>query len=205
MANHFVHHEHHRHAEFFGQIERFDSQVKTFLRRIRAERDNLVIAMRTPPRLHHIGLRGQRGQASRRPSALHIDEYARRFGHGGVADMLHHQRKARPGGHGERLGSAPHRALQRDRSGQFVFHLNKRSAHGRHPRGEALNHFGGRSDGVSGGEAAAGSQRAFAAGMVAIHEVCAGEDAARVRRHTIGLVKISLHLSPPLAGSALVA
>ena len=72
-------------------------------------------------------------------------------------------------------GPSPDGALQCDGGREFVFHLDKRSAHLRHARGEALDHLGGRSNGISGGESSAGCQSAFTAGMVAIDEVCAGE------------------------------
>ena len=57
VPHHFIHHEHHRHTELFRQIERLDGQVEAFLRRVRAQRDDLVVPVRAPPRLHHVGLR----------------------------------------------------------------------------------------------------------------------------------------------------
>ena len=60
---------------------------------------------------------------------------------------------------------------KRDGGGQFVFHLDEDAADGGNARREALDDFGGRSDGITGGEARARSQRAFAAGMVAIQEM----------------------------------
>ncbi len=182
-----IHHKHHGHAKFFGEVEGFNSEIKTFLRRIWTERNDLIIAMRPPPCLHHVALGGECGQAGRRASALHVDEHTRRFGHGGVADVFHHQRKAGTGGHRKCLGTAPDCALQRDRCREFVFHLDKRSADGRHTRGKALYDFGGRSNRVSGSKSGASGQCAFTTGVVAVHEVNPGEYAAR----------ISFHLSPP--------
>src|SRR4029077_1257003 len=52
---------------------------------------------------------------------------------------------------------------------------------------EAFHHFGGGSDGIPGGESRPGGQCALAAGVVAIDEVRAGENSAR----------ISFHGSPP--------
>src|SRR5271166_4541820 len=158
VAHHLVHHEHHRHTKFLREIKGLDGEIKTFLGRIRAEGDDLVVSVRAPTRLHHVGLRGESGQARGGSSALHIDEDTRGFGHGRVADVFHHQREARAGG-------------------------------------EALHHFGGRSDGISGGEARAGSQCAFTAGVVAVDEVHASEYSAWV----------SLHLSPPGPDGILVA
>ena len=64
-----------------GVVERLDGEVETFLRRVGAERDDLVIAVRSPAHLHHVGLRRERGQSGRRAAALHINEDARRLGH----------------------------------------------------------------------------------------------------------------------------
>ena len=63
VANDFVHHEHHGNPVFFGQVEGLDGQIETLLRRIGTKGDDLVIAMRAPFCLHHVGLGGERGQA----------------------------------------------------------------------------------------------------------------------------------------------
>src|SRR5579872_2806600 len=142
--------------------------------------------MRPPARLHHIGLRREGGKTGRRAAALYVDEDAGRLGHCGVADVFCHEGEARPGGHGESLGSSPNRPLQSNGGREFVFHLNEGSADGWYSCGEAFDNFRGRRDGISCSKSRTGSERTFAAGMVAIDEVHAGEDAAR----------ISLHLPP---------
>ncbi len=113
----------------------------------------------------------------------------RRLSHGGVANVLHHQREARPGGHGESFRTAPDRALKRDGGSQFVFHLNKRSADGRNAIGEAFDHLGGRGDGIAGRKPRSGSQCSLATGVVAVEKV-------RARHHSCG---ISVHLAPPVS------
>ena len=142
VSDHFVHHDEYRAAILLGIIERGNGQVETFLRRVRAQRDHFVVAVRAPAHLHHVGLSGKRGQSGGRSAALHVHEDAGRFRHHRQANVFHHQREARTGGHGESLGSAPYRALNRDRGGQLVFHLDKGSAHGGYARGEALHDFG---------------------------------------------------------------
>ena len=176
VADALVHHDHDRDAELLGKVEGRDGQVEAFLRGIRAERDDLVVAVRSPPRLHHVGLRGQRGQPGGRSAALHVDEHAGRFGHGGVADVLHHQREAGAGGDREGLRAAPDRALHGDGGGQFVFHLDEDSAdRGNAPR-KAFDDFGRRSDGISCGKSRTGCQCSFTTGVVAVEEMCSRQD-----------------------------
>ncbi len=151
-----VHHEHHRNAKLLGQVKRLDGEVEALLRRVGRERDDFVIAVRSPARLHHVGLRRQRGQARRWAAALHVDEHAGRFGHHRVADVLHHEREARTRGDCKRFRSGPSRADQRDGSGQFIFHLNEPAAHGRDAAGETFDDFGRRRDRISGGETRSG-------------------------------------------------
>ena len=83
----------------------------------------------------------------------------------------------------ERFGSAPHRALQRDRGGEFVFHLNKDAADGRNAGCEALDDLGGGRDGIAGREARAGGESAFTTGVIAIEEMRAGKYASRISVH----------------------
>ena len=71
-------------------------------RRIRRDRDNPVVAVRSPSRLHHVRLCWKRWQSRRGPAALHVDEHTRRLGHRGVANVFHHQRKAGTGCDGHR-------------------------------------------------------------------------------------------------------
>ena len=149
--------------------------------------------MRPPARLHHIGLGGKSGQSGRGPAALHVDKHAGRLGHGGIANVFHHQRESWAGGYGERLGSAPYSTLQRDRGREFVFHLNECSPYRRHACREALDYLGRWGDRISGRESCSGRQCAFTAGMVAIEKMCAGQNT----------VWICFHFSPPPACLAL--
>ena len=59
----------------------------------------------------------------------------------------------------------------RDGGGELVFHLNEGAADRGDARGEALDDFGRRRDGITCGESRTGGQRAFAAGVVAIEEM----------------------------------
>ena len=73
--------------------------------------------------------------------------------------------------------------MQSDRGGQLVFHLDETAANRWDARGEAFDDLRGRRDWISGSEACAGCQGTFAAGMVAVDEVSAGEYAVRVSLH----------------------
>src|SRR5208283_4135346 len=64
MTHHFVHHDENRAAKLLCHIECGDSEVEALLRRVGAERDNLVVAVRSPAYLHHVGLGGKRWQTS---------------------------------------------------------------------------------------------------------------------------------------------
>jgi len=107
-------------------------------------------------------------------AALHIDEHAGRFGHGSVADVLHHQREAWAGGDGESFGASPNRTLDGDRCCELVFHLDESPADGGYAGGETFDDFRGRGDGISGGEACSGGQCAFTAGMIAVQKMGTG-------------------------------
>src|ERR1022692_1326996 len=89
VAHALIHHQEDRLPVLLGEVEGLDGKVEALLRRIGAQRQNTVIAVRSPAHLHHVGLRGQRRQAGGGSAALHIHEYAGRFGHGGVPDVLH--------------------------------------------------------------------------------------------------------------------
>ena len=75
--------------------ECYDLTIKAFLRRVRAKRDDFIIAVRPPACLHHVRLAGKSRQTRGRPPPLDIDDDTRRFRHGREADMLHHQRESR--------------------------------------------------------------------------------------------------------------
>ena len=184
VADALVEHHHDGYAEFLGQVESRDGEVETLLRGIGAERDDAVVAVRTPARLHHVGLRRQGGQAGGRPSALHVDEDAGRLRHGGVSDVLHHQGEAGAGGHREGFGAAPDGALDGDGGGQFVLHLNEDAADGRDSRGKSFDHLGGRRDRVACGKSRTGCERSLTAGMVAVEKMNTGEHAFRVSVHS---------------------
>ena len=187
VADALVEHHHDRHAELLGEVEAGDGQVEALLRGIGAERDDAVIAVRAPVGLHHVGLRGQGGQAGGGSAALHVDEDAGRLGHGGVADVLHHEREAGAGGDGEGLRAAPDRALDGDGSGQFVLHLNEDAADGGNSPREAFDHFGGGGDGITCGKSRTGCEGSLTAGVIAVEKM-------DTRENTFG---VSVHVRAP--------
>jgi hypothetical protein len=105
---------------------------------------------------------------------LHVNEHTGGFGHGGIANVLHHERKTWPRRDRKSLGAAPHCALQGDGGGQLIFHLNETTADRWNTAGESLYHLGGGSNGVAGREASASCQCAFATGVIAVHKMDAG-------------------------------
>jgi len=152
VPDHLVHHEHYRHAVFLSQVERLNAEIEAFLRRGGRQRDDLVIAVGPPAGLHHVRLPRQGGQAGRGPATLHVHKHARRLGHHRQPDVLHHQREARPGSDREGLGPSPHRALNGDGRGHFIFHLDESTAHLRDSLGESFHDLGGRRDRISCGK-----------------------------------------------------
>ncbi len=183
VAHALIHHQEDRLPVLLGEVEGLDGKVEALLRRIGAQRQNTVIAVRSPAHLHHVGLRGQRGQAGGGSAALHIHEYAGRFGHGGVPDVLHHEREARPRGDRKSLCAAPYRALNGDGGSQLILHLDEGAAHGRNARREPFHHLRGGCNWVSCGKSRTCRQGAFAAGVVAIQEVRAGKDPFWISLH----------------------
>src|SRR5581483_166832 len=183
VADALVHHHHHRNPIFLGQIKGFDGQIEAFLWRVGANGDDAVVPVRSPARLHHVRLRRQSGQSGGRAAALHVDENARRLGHGGVAYVLHHQGETGTGGDGECLNAPPDGALNRDGGGQFVFHLDKGAADGGDAGGEPLDDLRGGGNRVACGKSRTGSQRTFTAGVVAVEKMDARENAPRISSH----------------------
>ena len=188
VADDFIHHEHDGNAKLFRKIEGLDRKIEAFLRGVRTERDDLVVAVRSPAGLHHVGLCRKCGKSSGGSTALDVDEDAGRLRHGRVADVLHHERKAGARRHGEGFGAAPDSALQGDGSGQFIFHLYEAAADDRHALGEAFDDLRRGSDRVAGSKTRSSGKCPFAAGVVAVKKMSASKYAAR----------ISLHFSPLL-------
>ena len=92
--------------------------------------------------------------------------------------------KPGPAGHGHGLLAAPDGALDGDRSGELVLHLDEeRPVHERMRAGEALDDLGRRGDRIAGDEAAAGRQGALAAGEVAVDVMGSGEDSFGIGFH----------------------
>ncbi len=83
------------------------------------------------------------------PRALHIDDHERHFGHGGQAEQLDHQGKARPAGRSHGLeptaAGADHGADRRD----LVLQLHHRSAERRQVPSQPFHDLRGRRDGVA--------------------------------------------------------
>ena len=132
--------------------------------------DDGMVAVRAPARLHHVALRGAGGLAGAGAQPLHVHHHARHFGHGRVANVLLHQRKA--GAAGGRHGLQPaHRGADAGgQAGNLVFHLDELAAHLGQLAREHLGDFGGGRDGIARVEAAAGRQRPPADGFVALHQ-----------------------------------
>ena len=120
--------------------------------------------------LHHISLGGHGRLSGGRSSSLDVDNNARRLGDCGVADIFHHQRESRTGRCGHGAGACPASADNRRHTGEFVFHLDKRSADFGKARCHSLGDFGGRGDGISCEESASGSKCPFCAGGISIVE-----------------------------------
>ncbi len=177
MADRLVRHDEDRDAVGFGEVEGLDGEIEALLRRIRHQRDDAVVAVRTPARLHHVLLRGERRQTGGGTAALHVGEHHRRLHHAGEPDGFHHQREAGAGGDGHHLLAAPDRAdIGGDRR-DLVFHLDEEAANFRAALGEALRRLGRRRDRIAGEEAATGGKRSFGERMVPIHEVAACQNA----------------------------
>ena len=106
-----------------------------------------------------------------------------RFRHGGVADVLHHEREAGAGGDGEGLGSAPDRALDGDGGGQFVLHLDEDAADGGDSSSEAFDHFRGGRNGITCGKSRTGCEGSLTAGVITVEKMDTRENAFRISVH----------------------
>ena len=126
---------------------------------------------------------GRVGKPGGRSAALHVHKNAGRLGHRGVADVLHHEREARPGGDRERLGAAPDRALDGDGSRQFVFHLDEHAAYRGDAGGKALHHLGRGRDGISCGKSRTGCESSLTASVITVEKMNTRENALRISVH----------------------
>ena len=183
MADALVKHHHDGDAELFGQVETGNGQVEALLRGVGAEGDDAVIAVGSPLGLHHVGLRGQCGQPGGGSAALHVDENARGFRDGGVADVLHHEREAGAGSDREGFGPAPNRALYGDGGGQFVLHLNEDAAYGGDSPREAFDHFRGRRDGITCGKSRTCCEGSLTTGVITVEKMDTRENTFGVSVH----------------------
>ena len=134
------------------------------------QRDDGVIAVGSPAGLHHIALRGPRGQARRRSAALHVDDDARYLGHDGKADGFLHERESRPARCRHCLCARQRRPDHGAEAADLVFHLDETAADSRKALGEALGDLRGWRDGIAGEEAKPSVECGLGADFVALKE-----------------------------------
>ena len=139
MADDLVHEQDDRRAEAFGVIDGHDGHVIRLADAPRRERDDWMVAMRAPARLHDVGL-GRRGRLARRGAdALYVDEHARDFGAGRVADELLLQRKAWAARRVHRFRARERGAEDGAHRADFVLHLDELAAMLRQQLGHRLS------------------------------------------------------------------
>ena len=138
LGHDLIGHDQHRGPEFFGHVKRFEGQIKHLLRRLRGISDELIITMRAPLGLHHIGLRGQRGQTGGRSAALNVNDHAGGLGHHRQAQVLLHQAEAGTGGGRHHLTVAPTGSQDGRQTTWLILHLQIVTAHLRQPPGHAF-------------------------------------------------------------------
>ena len=115
----------------------------------------LGVAVRQEGRRKQIRLLGARGQACRRPGALHVDDDGGNLGIVAQAAELRHQRHSGTGGRGHGARARPARAKHHADGGQLVL---------------GLDHRGGRRDGVPCDHRHTGKDGAHATGRVAVDD-----------------------------------
>ena len=132
--------------------------------------DDGVLAVGAPARLHDVALAGLGGQPGGGAAAHDVDNDAGDLRHGGVADVLLHEREAGPRGRRERLGAGQRGADDGGDGGDLVLHLDEVAAHRGQAAGEDLGDLGRGRDGVAGEEARAGGDGPLGDRLVALHQ-----------------------------------
>ena len=126
--------------------------------------------MGAPAGLHDVALRGLGRQAGRGAAAHDVDHHTGDLGHGGVTDVLLHEREARTGGGRECLGAGQGGTDDGRHRGDLVLHLDEVAAHLGQAARQHLGDLGRGRDRVAGKEATAGGDGALGAGFVALQK-----------------------------------
>ena len=105
VPHHLVEEQNHRRSIGLGQIEGRDRHLEDVLVGRGRQRDDGVIAVRSPARLVHVCLAAVGRNAGRRPAPHDIDDHTRDLGHDRVPQGLLHQRKTGSAGGGHHLVS----------------------------------------------------------------------------------------------------
>ena len=108
------------------------------------ERDDAVIAVRSPARLLHVHLGGKGRRSGARAAPLHVDDDARHLRHDRVSEILLLEAEARARRRRERLGPRERGADDGAHRGDLVLHLDELAADLRELADEVLGDLGGR-------------------------------------------------------------
>ena len=178
MADDLVHEQDDRRAEALRVVHRHDRDVVRLAHAPRRERDDGMVAVRAPARLHHICLGGRGRLARRGTDALHVDEHAGDLGAGRVADELLLQREARAARRIHRLRACERGAEDGAHARDLVLHLDELAARLRQELRHRLGDLRRRRDRVAREEIHARGDCALGAGLVALHQSCLAHFAA---------------------------
>ena len=157
-------------AEALRVIDGHDRRIVRLAHAPRRERDDRMVAVRAPARLHDITLRRRGRLARRRADALHIDEHARDLRAGSIADELLLEGKARAARRIHDLAARQRRAEDGAHARDLIFHLDELAAVLRQQARHRLRDLRGRRDRVAGEEVDASCDCTFCAGLIALHQ-----------------------------------
>ena len=170
MADDLVHEQDDRRAEALRIVDGHDRRIVRLAHAPGRERDDRMVAVRAPARLHDIALRRRSRLARRRADALHIDEHARYLRAGRVADELLLEGKARTARRIHDLAARQRRAEDGAHARNLVLHLDELAAVFRQQACHRLRDLRGRRDRVAGEEVDASRDCTFCAGFIALHQ-----------------------------------
>ena len=170
VADDLVHEQDDRRAEALRVVHGHDRHVIRLAHAPRRERDDGMVAVRAPARLHHIGLGGRGRLARRGADALHIDEHAGDLRAGRVADELLLQREARAARRVHRLRARERSAEDGAHARDLVLHLHELAAVLRQELRHCLGNLRRGRDRIAREEIHARGNRALRAGLVALHQ-----------------------------------
>ena len=170
MPDDLVRQQNDRRAESLGVVYRHDRHVERLAHAPWGERDDRMIAVRTPACLHHVALRG-RGRLSRRGAdALDVRHHAGDLRARGVADQLLFQREARAARRVHDLCPCKRCAENRAHRPDFILHLEECAADLRQQLCHLLGDLRRGRDGVAREERDPCGNRTFGDGLVALHQ-----------------------------------